>query len=62
MKCEICNKGPAEGLTVFRVNEKGVKGIWRCRAHVTSEQADKFDPEVIFITNIIDPPSAARSS
>ena len=33
MKCETCNCGPAEGVSVFRLNEKGVEGIWRCREH-----------------------------
>jgi hypothetical protein len=33
MKCEICNRGPMEGVTLYRANEKGVKGIWRCSEH-----------------------------
>jgi len=54
--CEICGKGPVDGVTMWRVNEKGVPGIWRCRAHLTIEQADKQDPETVRLVNIIDPP------
>ena len=36
IRCEVCSFGPAEGVTVFRHNKKGVPGIWRCRAHVVS--------------------------
>jgi hypothetical protein len=60
MKCEICNNGPQQGVTVFRVNEKGVMGRWRCREHITNEQANKVHPEVIEIANIIDPPATQR--
>lgn len=31
MRCEICGKGPEQGVTLIRQNEKGVKGVWRCR-------------------------------
>jgi hypothetical protein len=55
-ECELCGKGPADGVTVFRVNAVGVEGIWRCRKCITSEQADKLDPEGVRIANIIDPP------
>jgi hypothetical protein len=57
--CEVCEKGPVHGVTVFRVNPKGVAGIWRCRAHLTSAQAERQDPETIQLVNIIDPPDAA---
>jgi hypothetical protein len=33
MKCEICGKTPFMGATLFRQNEKGVVGIWRCEEH-----------------------------
>jgi hypothetical protein len=53
VKCEICGKGPAPehgGVTVFRQNETGVAGIWRCREH----RKAAVDPEVEDITSIID--------
>jgi len=57
MNCEICGKSPRDGVTVFRVNPVGVPGIWRCRACLTSEQADALDLECIRLANIIDPPA-----
>lgn len=56
--CEVCGKGPAQGVSVFRANAKGVPGIWRCRAHLSSEQAEKMPDETIRLVNIIDPPKA----
>lgn len=61
-RCEICHKGPPDGVSLFRVNEKGVEGIWRCRSHLTSEQADKQDPETIRLVNIIDPPNSNETT
>lgn len=43
MKCEICGKSPADGVTtLFRQNPLGEVGIWRC------EQDNRVaaDPEV----------------
>lgn len=37
IQCEICKKGPAQGISVYRSNEKGVKGTWRCAAHPCAE-------------------------
>ena len=39
--CEICGRGPAEGVDVFRVNAKGVPGVWRCKAHAVSRRLRK---------------------
>ncbi len=33
MKCEICEKGIPNGVNLFRQNEKGVAGVWRCTEH-----------------------------
>lgn len=36
MECEVCGKSPPkDNVTLIRQNEKGVKGIWRCREHNT---------------------------
>lgn len=54
MKCEICGKGPVEGVSVFRQNELGVVGIWRCtECRKTRVDNAPIDPEVQQITNII---------
>jgi hypothetical protein len=36
------------------VNEKGVKGIWRCWAHLTDEQRRNLDPEEQRLINILE--------
>ncbi len=33
MNCSVCGKGPKEGVTVYRQNPKGEKGIWACEEH-----------------------------
>lgn len=50
MKCDICGKGPLDGFTIFRVNEYGVPGIWRCREHMNKP----IDPEDDRLARIIE--------
>lgn len=38
--CEICKRGPAQGVSVYRCNEKGITGIWRCDKHHCAESFD----------------------
>lgn len=47
MNCEICKTSPLKDSKVIltRVNETGVKGIWRCEKCITPEQRAKRDPE-----------------
>lgn len=33
INCEVCGQGPQQGITVYRQNEKGIKGQWRCAEH-----------------------------
>lgn len=55
MRCEICNEGPTTtGVTILRVNPKGVPGIWRCKKCATPEQLASRDPETARITDIIE--------
>lgn len=42
MRCSVCGKGPMDGVTVYRVNAKGEKGVWACRQHKLTPP----DPEV----------------
>ena len=63
MKCEVCGYGPEEGLSIFRVNPKGVTGIWRCREHLAP--GHKIDAVVEDIVSTIEghatpPPQAPR--
>jgi hypothetical protein len=43
-----------QGVTVYRSNPKGIKGIWRCEMHL-SESALKIalDPAIIAIDNAL---------
>ena len=42
MICEICGANPAHDSTkiLYRINEKGVKGIWRCQEHLEGYLVD----------------------
>lgn len=53
MKCEICGKGMKEGVSLYRVNRKGIAGVWRCPNCLTNSQAEAIDPVVLDICEII---------
>ena len=54
MQCEICGKGMREGVTLYRANEKGIKGIWRCEMHLNDEAFKvAMDPAIIAIDNAL---------
>lgn len=42
MACEVCHRGPADGVTVFRQNAKGQPGIFRCEEHTKPVDADLY--------------------
>lgn len=48
--CEICQIGTDQGASLFRQNEKGKTGIWRCDKH----NKKPVDDEVREIVNIIE--------
>ena len=49
MKCHVCGLGPPEDpVTLYRQNEKGVKGVWACRTHNT-RPIDADEAELIAI-------------
>lgn len=52
MKCEICQKNVFEAQSLHRVNEFGVKGIWRCEKCLTVQQKDGIDDTVKEIIEI----------
>lgn len=54
MHCEVCHKGMKEGVTLHRVNAKGVKGIWRCPRCLTHDQEANIDTTVRDIVGIIE--------
>lgn len=51
-QCQICGANPATGgAAVFRVNEVGQPGIWRCKDHL---QATPVDEDVKNLVSIIE--------
>jgi hypothetical protein len=52
--CEICKQTINDGVTLWRVNEFGVKGVWRCAKCLSPQQLAVRDPEAVRITNIIE--------
>lgn len=62
MRCEVCNEGPlTTGVSLIRVNEFGVEGIWRCRKCATPEQLAKRDPETAKLVEIIEQDNQSRA-
>lgn len=52
IKCEFCNKGPTDGVTVYRTNEKGVEGKWACGIHLPVNKQP--DPKITEIVQILE--------
>lgn len=40
-ECAVCGRGPAEGVTVYRMNATGQPGLWSCNEH-----KDHFDGRI----------------
>jgi len=53
IECCICRKGPTHGVTVHRINPKGVKGIWACEKHIRQTDAPPIDHDVKVICDLI---------
>lgn len=53
MRCFVCQRGMAEGVSLFRINERGVKGIWTCEVHRPAA-SPHIDPQVREIVHIIE--------
>lgn len=52
MRCLFCNKGPMDGVTIHRINEKGVDGVWACERHIKNTDV-VVPPDVQEITDVI---------
>lgn len=51
IECEVCHKTPLrDGIAVYRINETGVAGLFRCEDHMNSA----IDPVVLDIVHIIE--------
>lgn len=47
-RCDTCDKSTVEdGVALFRMNETGIDGIWRCLPCLDMTGAIPFDPESI---------------
>jgi len=56
MECCICHKGPLPeqgGVSIYRINAKGVPGIFACEEHLPQTDAAPLDPELKKITDLI---------
>ena len=52
--CLFCNKGPRDGVSLFRVNPKGVvPAVWACAKHMKNTDS-VIDPEVKKLTDILE--------
>lgn len=55
MHCVICRRGMRDGVDLFRINEKGVPGLWACQKHMNQTDAPPVSPEVASIVEAINP-------
>ncbi len=53
MKCMFCQKGMAQGVSLFRVNAKGQPGIWACAKHIKQTDA-KPDAELAALVRTLE--------
>jgi len=52
MRCEICGVSAQDGCSLYRINPKGVSGIWRCSVHLPAGHS--VPPEVREICEAIE--------
>lgn len=52
MWCEVCGRGPQDGVTLLRQNPKGEVGIWRCES-CNTQPVDPDLAEAIELGKII---------
>lgn len=51
--CAVCGKGPPDGVSVFRMNEKGGPGLWACNEH--KDHFDSHMPDdVLELTRLLE--------
>ncbi len=55
--CVICKRTAlADGVSLYRVNEYGIKGKWACGEHIHLFPEKQPDADVMTIVNAINPP------
>jgi hypothetical protein len=55
-RCLICDKGPRDGVAVFRINKKGDPGVFVCMAHHHMTDAPPLDPSLKAIAKAFSKP------
>ncbi len=50
MECEVCHKHASDGTDLYRVNEKGVPGRWRCLEHMETDPPEDVRRVVEFLS------------
>jgi hypothetical protein len=50
VKCEVCGKGLADGVSLFRQNATGQPGVWRCEV----DNQAPVDEGVALVTAIVE--------
>lgn len=49
-QCEVCGWKVSEGADLYRVNPKGVAGVWRCHAHMEEDPPADLKRVVDFLS------------
>ena len=50
MECEICKKGPFEGVSVFRTGPTGAPTTeWRCEEHLPSYKRNEEEIRLVSV-------------
>jgi hypothetical protein len=44
--CLVCNRGPWDGTSLYRVNRKGTPAVWACNAHIANADCGPPDAEL----------------
>lgn len=54
MKCAVCERGPVQGVSLFRMNAKGQPGLWACNEHKDQFDA-RVDSDVLSLVKDLEP-------
>lgn len=54
MKCVICQKGPMNGVTLYRINAKGQPGLWACDRHYGQTDGPPRSEENMAIVRVLE--------
>ena len=52
-ECCICKNGPQHGISIYRINVKGAKGLWACEQHIKHASETLPDKAVTALVSFI---------